>query len=159
MMQTDEIRGNVSLSPLFFGETRLGLNGSCCPNFRRGLFIGLSFVVVYRFTLHAGSRKTAAAPVRKSHCWLSGSPAQKGRCVNPRRRCGVPELPGELNNVEESWPRSSSALPDPFPCCSATTDRSPIGAGHYFWPPLRIKRGYGRKNGARLTVETVKGVV
>lgn len=158
MMQTDEIRCHVSLSPMFYGETRLGPMVTVAP-VTGGPFYCPSFVVVYRFTLHAGSRKTAAAPVRKSHCWLSGSPAQKGRCVNPRRRCGVPELPGELNNVEESWPRSSSALPDPFPCCSATTDRSPIGAGHYFWPPLRIKRGYGRKNGARLTVETVKGVV
>ena len=96
----------------------------------------------------ANKYRNAAAPVQKSNCWLSGSPAQKGRCVNPRRRCGVPELPGELNNIEESWPRSSSVFPDPFPCCSATNERSPIGAGHCFRTPLKIKRGYGRKNGA-----------
>lgn len=148
MMLLDEIRcRRIIVADVFEGNLTKAQWLLSAP-VTSGPFYCLSFVVVSRFTLHAGTRKTAAAPVQKSNCWLRGSPAQKGRCANPCRRCRVPELPGELNNIEESWPRSSSVFPDPFPCCSATSDRSSISAGHYSRTPPKNKRGYGRKNGA-----------
>lgn len=59
-MLLDEIRDvDVSLSPMFFGENppQLRPNG-CSTSTTGGPFYCLSFVVVFRFTLHAGTRKT-----------------------------------------------------------------------------------------------------
>lgn len=149
---TDEIRCHVSLSPMFLGETLLGPMVTVAPVTSGPFYCPLVQVVNRSPLLSGHQERTEAAPVQKSNCWLRGSPAQKGRCANPCRRCRVPELPGELNNIEESWPRSSSVFPDPFPCCSATTERSRISAGHYSRAPLKIKRGYGRKNGAGVSL-------
>lgn len=59
ILPTDEIRGSVSLSPMFYGETRQGLNGWCCHTSQRGLLFCLSSVVVNRSPLHAGKERNA----------------------------------------------------------------------------------------------------
>ena len=144
-IKTDEIRGNrIGVMSFLASCEASSLKARSCliaPDSRGPFYC--SSVVVSRFTLHALTRKTAVGGARdwlsNSQEWepmkrMSGSPAQKGRCVNPRRRCGAPELPGSINNGMESWPRSS-ILRSPIMVRSATRYRSLIDSGHYY-PPL-----------------------
>lgn len=126
----DEIRGSVSLSPMFYGETRQGLNGWCCHTSQRGLFFCLSSAVVCRFTLRAGSRKTEevrlepavyGAKLCTQRVALKGNTRAWaiGRVNNPTLR-PLPQIAGRLVGTSSHGPALKGHL----------LEWSPLGDGH-----------------------------
>lgn len=110
----DEIRGNVSVSPMFLRETsQLSLLVVVAPT-TGGLFYCLSSVVVYRFTLHAGSRKTeevrlvpvvhGAKPCTQRVALKGNTRAWAiGRVNNPTLR-PLPQIAGRLVGTSSHGP-------------------------------------------------------
>lgn len=99
MLFIDEMRGGVSQSQMFHGGNPICGLLDVATTASNGPFFYVSSAV--STDPPAPTKRTEAAPVRKSYRWLSGSPAQKGRRVKgrvPRRQVNA----ASLNNALES---------------------------------------------------------